>query len=100
MSRPEPLSNVTAGFFAAFLAEIEREAAADPEPRQRFSAAWGEWQKRHWKREGLKTELRQAEALTTAESDPAPLAREGLAAFLDWSSRQAKRPRRETRRRR
>lgn len=82
------LSSVAAGFFSGFIAELDREEAADPEPSRRFFPDWYAWQRRHWERETLRCELREAEALTVTEDDPAPLAREGLAAFLDWSKRQ------------
>jgi type IV secretory pathway VirB4 component len=74
-------------FFAFFFAALNREAAADPEP-EGFTSEWLAWQRRHWEREGLRTELREAQALTIEENDPAPLAREGLASFLDWARRQ------------
>lgn len=93
------LSDVTASFFPRFFVELDREAAADPEP-ERFSFEWREWQKRHWNREGLRAELREAEALTGDESDPAPLVSEGLAPFLDWSRRQSRRRRPRLQRRR
>ncbi len=82
------VSSATADFFSGFIAELDRRETADLEPSQRFSPNWYEWQKRHWEREGLRIELREAEALTVTEEDPAPLAREGLRAFLEWSRRQ------------
>jgi hypothetical protein len=82
------VSDVTAGFFSAFFGALNREAEADPEPEQRFTPRWQEWQRRHWERERLRTELREAEGLSLDENDPAPLAREGLATFLEWSRRQ------------
>ncbi len=82
------LDDVTAGFFVAFFAELTHQEKADPEPGERFSAPWEAWQKRYWQRERLRTELHEAEALTLDERDPAPLASEGLVAFLDWSRRQ------------
>lgn len=81
------LGDVTKGFFALFATALDREATADPEPA-RFSRAWDEWQRRHWDRERLRTELREAQALTVTEDDPAPLASEGLSPFLTWSKRQ------------
>jgi hypothetical protein len=84
-------------FFQAFFLELNREEASDSEP-ERFSSTWRVWQRRHWERERLRTELREAEALTLDERDPAPLSSQGLAAFLDWSARQsARRGRRKSR---
>src|ERR1700693_56535 len=87
------LDDVTAGIFSTFLAELRRQEEADPEPEERFSAPWDAWQKRHWERAAFRTQLSEAEALTIDEGEPAPLAREGLAAFLDWSKRQDSRRR-------
>src|SRR5215471_628043 len=57
-----------AGLFFAFLSELDREAAADPEP-PRSSPEWKPWQARHWEREGLRGELLEAQALTVTEDD-------------------------------
>jgi hypothetical protein len=88
---------VTESFFPPFLAALDREAAADCEP-ERFTPTWEAWRRRHWEREGLRTELREAAALTDDDDDPCPLAREGLVSFLDWTRRQDARRARQKRR--
>ncbi len=75
-------------FFAPLLAELHRDEAADPEPAKRFVRGWHAWQRRHWRREQAKTDLREAQSLTRFRGDPAPLVPEGLAEFLSWVRRQ------------
>jgi hypothetical protein len=76
------------------LAALRAEVLADPEPDPRFSPVWFAWQKRHWKREGRLTELRECSALTRFADDPCPPASLGLAPFLEWTCRNARRRRR------
>jgi hypothetical protein len=89
----QPLSSITTGFFSVFIIELDRRAAADPEPAKRFFPTWEAWQRRHWELERLRSELREAGALTTYPEDPAPLASEGLPTFMAWAIRQEQRRR-------
>ncbi len=80
--------------FAVFLRALDRAEANDPRPRASFGTRrFREWQLRHWERCLLRTELLESAALSTEPDDPAPLAREGLAAFLDWIRRKEVRQR-------
>jgi hypothetical protein len=90
------LDNVTKELFAPLFAEIRRAASADPRPESPLSSPDVEaWLTRHHDREMALTQLREAQALTTDPTDPAPLACEGLSRFLDWLRRkEARRVRR------
>lgn len=90
--RAEKATARVAAFFAAFRREIAAEASLDPEPT-RLSKNWDSWLARSLDRGRKLAELAEAEALTTYPEDPAPLASQGLAAFLDWSARQERRRR-------
>jgi hypothetical protein len=81
------LANTASALFKSYMGELNRAAEADPEP-VRTSPFWVSWFRRHCEREGLRTEIREAEGLTRDERDPAPLASCGLEAFLTWSRRQ------------
>jgi hypothetical protein len=95
---PSPARIHLAEFFASFRRRLASEAANDPEPGRRFTPQWFAWQRRHWNHDLRRIELAEVEALTTDPTDPAPLASEGLAEFLDWVRRQdARRAKRKKR---
>ena len=83
----------SAAFFGRLRAKIAAETAEDLEPGPRFADAWKGWQVRDLDRVRRRTEVGEAEALTTDASDPAPVASLGLAAFLEWAQRQERRRR-------
>ena len=83
----------SAALFGRLRAKIAADAAEDLEPEPRFAETWDSWLIRELDRSRRRTELAEAEALSHNPADPAPVASQGLAPFLEWSARQERRRR-------